>query len=506
MDKAIKAQSVKKNFIFQIIYQIVILVIPLVVAPYLTRTLGDTALGIYSYTYSIAYYFVIFAMLGISRHGQRIIAAKRNDKHELGKAFWSLYFVHAMFSLLSIAAYLVFVFCFGGEYQTIYLIQVIYVASALFDITWLFYGLENFQSVVIKNFALKIAECICIFCLIKSQADLWLYALIMSCSACLGQAVMMPQAIRFIKPTKFGLRDIKQHFKPLFVLFIAVVASTLYTVFDKTLLGLLSTKENVAYYEYSYKIINIPKMIIGVIFTVLFPRACASTAKGDIKNSQKYIMYSLHFTCFLGIGSLFGLLGIANLFSVLYFGESFAICGDVIIVLSPIILINEVGNIVRTQYMVPNHMDNLFILCLVLNAILNLVISIVLIPVIGIYGAIIGTLSAEIFGTCFQLVVSRKVLPFKKVILTMIPYAIFGVAMFGVIYLLRLYFNTGWWDLLLQVAVGGGLYCLLCGIYLWFFSPIKDNVKALVRRKNKKTANLESTLVDENNNINEKND
>lgn len=496
MKSEIKAQSAKRNFIFQFLYQVVILVIPLITAPYLTRKLGDTALGVFSYTFSIAYYFGVVAMLGISRHGQRIIASRRNDKLALRKTFWSLYAVHAAFSVLALGAYFIFIIFFGGDYRTVYYIEAFYVASVLFDVTWLFYGLENFQSVVIKNFIVKIAECALIFSLIKTSEDLWLYTLIMSCSLFAGQSVMLPQAIRYVKPVKFGWSDIKEHFKPLFVLFIAVVASTLYTIFDKTLLGIMSTKEDVAYYEYSDKIINIPKTIIGVICTVMFPRACACIAKGDTNNAQKYMDYSLHFTCFLGLGSIFGLVGISNLFVELYYGESFAVCGNVIIALSPNIFIIELGNIIRTQYMVPNHMDKELSICYIMNAILNLILSIALIPVLGIYGAVVGTIAAETCGIIFQLILCRKFLSFKKVILTMIPYAIFGVAMFGLIYLIRLFFNTGWWDLLLQIVVGGGVYCILCAIYLLFFSPIKKNLRQMIRsilhrKKAEKNNNVE---------------
>ena len=59
-------ESVKKNFIYNIIYQILVIILPLITAPYIARTLGAEAVGIYSYTNSIAYYFLMIAMLGIS--------------------------------------------------------------------------------------------------------------------------------------------------------------------------------------------------------------------------------------------------------------------------------------------------------------------------------------------------------------------------------------------------------------------------------------------------------
>ena len=91
--------SVKKNFILQAIYQLLILGIPLILSPYLTRTLGSNELGIYSYTYSIAYYFVIAATLGIHKYGARIISQVKDDKILLRKTFWSLFILHIILSI-----------------------------------------------------------------------------------------------------------------------------------------------------------------------------------------------------------------------------------------------------------------------------------------------------------------------------------------------------------------------------------------------------------------------
>ena len=86
-----KSDGLKKNLFFQFSYQFIVLVVPLIMAPYLTRTLGKEAIGIYSYTYSIAYYFVLVCMLGIVKHGQRIIASVKDDPIQLRKTFWSLF-------------------------------------------------------------------------------------------------------------------------------------------------------------------------------------------------------------------------------------------------------------------------------------------------------------------------------------------------------------------------------------------------------------------------------
>lgn len=104
-----RKDSLSKNFIFQLIYQIIILVIPLILSPYLTRTLGKTALGTYTFVNSIAYYFVVIANLGISRHGQRIISTNSNDDKSLRRVFWSLFFLHILISLFVTLIYIVYI-------------------------------------------------------------------------------------------------------------------------------------------------------------------------------------------------------------------------------------------------------------------------------------------------------------------------------------------------------------------------------------------------------------
>ena len=170
--KLLQGDSVKNNFIYQFLYQFVILVIPLIVSPYLTRTLGSEPLGIYTYTNSIAYYFVLVAMLGIGKHGQRIIAERKSDEQALRKTFWSLFTFHLGVSLVVFLLYLCYAIFLCNEDKAVTIAQSIYVLSACFDITWLYQGLEKFKTVVIRNAVLKVLECIAIFTFVKTPRQL----------------------------------------------------------------------------------------------------------------------------------------------------------------------------------------------------------------------------------------------------------------------------------------------------------------------------------------------
>lgn len=476
----VKSDGTKKNFAFQLLYQFVLLVLPLITAPYLTRTLSKDGLGTYSYVYSIAYYFVVFANLGIMRHGQRIIATKRDDEIGLRVTFWSLYCAHLLTSLIGLFGYVFFFLKWGGDDKDNYLVQTLYVASAIFDVTWFFYGVERFKGVLFKNLFFKIIETILIFTLVKDVDDLWIYTIIVSSSILLGQIWVFLQAVCNIKPIRFSARDFLQHWKPLLVLSLSVIAISLYTMFDKTLLGVITNKENVALYNYSEKIIHIPKTIIGVIGTVLFPKACRCFAANDFQGMKKYFKLSLMFTYFVGFGAVFGLMSVSKLFVSIYYGKGYEECANYIIALSPIILVVGLGDIIRTQYLIPMKKDIAFISILGINAVLNLAISTPLICVLGVYGAIIGTCTAELFGLIAVMFICREYIEFKHVFSLIIPFFVSGLLMFIVIKLISLALNKTVLDLIIQIVVGLFVFTMLLIFYALLIDKDKKSYRQMI--------------------------
>lgn len=61
-------KSITKNYMYNLIYQVLVLISPLITIPYIARVLGAENIGIYSYTLSITAYFILFGALGICRY------------------------------------------------------------------------------------------------------------------------------------------------------------------------------------------------------------------------------------------------------------------------------------------------------------------------------------------------------------------------------------------------------------------------------------------------------
>ena len=334
---------------------------------------------------------------------------------------------------------------------------------------------------MIRNAVIKIIESALYILLIKSPEDIYLYALI-NCSAfLLSQMVLMPGAIKEIRPISVRWEECRVHIKPLMVFGVAVIGISLYTVFGTTLLGLFSTKDNVAFYEYSNRIARIPLAVASVIGTVLFPRVCKLVAQNNIEEQKKYLNISMVVVCIVGSVSFWGLLVVGEPLAKLYLGDSFSECGPIISALSSLVYIIGIGDVIRTQLMIPSGMDKAYVTSFMLSAVVNLLISTILIinfpKEIQVYGAVIGTIVAEFIGMIFQLILCRSFISIKKLMQTVVLTSIIGWIMYAVLRVIIANIQWSVGTLAMVIAIGAMIFIPLTLVYIFIFE--KDFRKVL---------------------------
>ena len=278
--------SIKKNFIYNLIYQILLIILPLITTPYISRVLGSEGVGTYTYTYTVANYFMLAAMLGVKNYGNRSVAAVRDDKKALSKTFWEIYGLQFLCSVAALGIYLLYVLFFEREYQMIALIQGIYVFSGLLDVSWLFFGTERFRTTVMRNIAIRLINLVCVFVFVRTRADLWKYTLIMTLGTACSQGYLWFYVKKIAGWYLPRIKDLKKHLIPELVLFIPIIAVSLYTMMDKVMLGQISTMTQVGYYEGAGRILNIPMGVITALGTVMLPRMSNLAAKGKREKAE----------------------------------------------------------------------------------------------------------------------------------------------------------------------------------------------------------------------------
>ena len=388
--------KIKRNYILNTIFQVMRLLTPLVVTPYISRVLGVDGVGIFSYTYSVQYYFSIFAVLGTVGYGAREIARHRDEPEKLSHLFWEIWLLAVGTSLISLSVWTVVILC-SGEYQMYYLILTFYVLAAMLDISWFYTGLEKFSVIVLRNIALRLTEVALVFLLVKKPEHLYIYFLIMAGGTFLGNVSLWAGMGKNL--TKVCWRDIKplRHLKGTLVFFLPTIATSIYTVLDKTLIGLITkdTAENGAY-EQATKIIDVAKAVSFVsLNTVLGPRSSYLFSQNKIEEAKKNLKSSLNFMLMLCFGVSFGIIGVADIFVPWFFGEGFE--GVVLLLkcLAPIIVVISISNALGYQYYDPAGLRLKSAKYLVVGASCNLVLNCLLIPKFAGTGAVIGSVASE---------------------------------------------------------------------------------------------------------------
>lgn len=454
-----KKSGLKSNLIYNIIYQILLIIVPLITAPYISRVLGTEGIGEYGYTYSITHYFALFAILGISTYGNREIASVKDNKEKLTKTFWEIFSVQLTTGSLSFLCYVLFLLLFNFKYKLIFLVQGLYLFSAVIDISWFLFGIEKFKTTALISTVNKLANTALIFLFVKSRNDVIVYTLIVAGGVLINHLIYMILLPKYIEKGSCSFILLKQRIKPILILFIPVIAVSLYKYMDKIMLGTMLSTSEVGIYESAEKFINLPLGVITAFGTVMLPRITNMKANKDDRNIDRYNFVSMIFIMFLSFGISFGLAGVSKVFIPWFYGEDFGPSADVLLVLLPSVLFISWANVVRTQCLLPNKKDVEYCASVIIGAIVNLVINWVLIPRMGASGAAAGTTIAEFTVCLIQCISTRKYLDFKRYIIYCVPLAFAATIMFLLIRIIS--FESETLTIISRVIIGASLYFVL---------------------------------------------
>ena len=167
-DKEILEEKVVKrtflNILYNAVYQIFLVLVPLITVPYLSRVLGPKTYGIYGSVNNTVQFLMVFCTLSVSYIGIRTVSRTRTygTPQELTEAFWGLWYFQAIAGLVTILITLLITNIFHIQYWNYLILMIPYLISAQVDISWFFQGLADFGRVVLKNTAVKLASVVLI--------------------------------------------------------------------------------------------------------------------------------------------------------------------------------------------------------------------------------------------------------------------------------------------------------------------------------------------------------
>lgn len=455
--------SIRRNFVYKLLYEILALAAPLITAPYVSRVLGAEGVGIYSYSQSCIAYFTMFAVLGTNIYGMREIARCRDDKTVYSKTFWEIEILTVITSTVCVILW-VGITIQSTEYKPYFLALVPTLFASMFDISWFYTGQEAVGYTVFWNAICKIAGVVLIFSFIKSKDDVVAYIMLNSLILMFGNLSMWIFLPKFLVRVSVKSLRIWHHFKETLIYFIPTIATSIYTVLDKTLIGLITNDayQN-GFYEQATKIINIAKTASFVALnSVMGARLAYLFAENKIEEAKSKIKTAMNMILLLTIGSMFGVVAIASDFVPVFFGEGYEPVIDLLYLMAPLIVIIGISNCIGTQYYTPIGKTKIASLYMIAGSVVNLILNILFIPVLGAKGAVIGSIGAEAVITMLFVHFDERYITWKYLLMIGYKKVIAGLLMLLMIRTMSLNLNlSGIVLVCVQVIVGILTYFLM---------------------------------------------
>ena len=471
--------SLKKNFLFRACYEGLLLITPLITTPYIARVLGSDGLGIASYTGSIMTFFTMFAALGTPQYGMREIARNRDDTEKASRLFWEIELLTVLTSLACLLVWLG-VCIFYREYSPYLLAMIPTLLGTMFDISWYFTAYEKVGFTVGRNALFKLLGIVLLFVFIKTREDLLLYVFLMSLTGMLGSLSMWTYLPKMLVRTDLNGLHLKQHFHETLVYFVPTIATSIYTVLDKFLLGLIVHDNNInGYYDQAgklYRIIN--ALVFTALNAVMEARISYLFAQGEEDEIRRRIRRSVDFTMLLGFGGVFGIVGIANVFVPVFWGPGWDAVETLIYLMAPLTLIIGVSYCLGSLYYNPSGNRAQSARYLIIGAGVNLVMNLLLIPRWGAAGAVTASLIAESTITILYVRNCRGYLSAKTLAALIWKRLLAGAAMCLLVMALgRLPVGNSMLKLAVQILCGAGFY--IAALYLAKDEMLRELLKMI---------------------------
>lgn len=339
------------------------------------------------------------------------------------------------------------------------------VLAAAFSINWFFTGIEEIKVTVARNVIVRSLTIVSVFLFVKTREDLYKYVILMSLSTFVMSISLWTYIHKYIFIQKVSFSDIISHLKPSLMLFVPILAMTVYHTMDKTMLGILSNNTQSGLYYNADKIINIPSGILSGVVMILLPRVTSLISQGKKDEADDLFRKSFELTVLVSIALSFGIASISNEFVPMYFGEEFSDSAILVMLLAPVLIAKAISFTARFQFLIPNHMENEFAMSTIFGALVNFTINILLIPKQGALGAVIGTIGAE-WGAClYQMYYVRKHIGLRQTIINCLIYTAIGIIMFIAVRIVSTIKLKIIYLLMLEVIAGARIFILLSLVF-----------------------------------------
>lgn len=456
--------SLIKNILYNVVSQVVILLVPLITAPYISRIFNAELIGEYSYALANSTYFVLLENLGFNLYGQLKVAKYRDDIKKLSKFYFEIMALKLILCAISIFAYCFLVLPVSkGISRWLCLVMIINIVAEAFDITWFYNGLELFKYTAIRNVLIRLFCLISVLLLVKDESDIVLYAIIMQGATFASGMVMFFGSLKRVSRKGLEKINVFQHILPAWVYFIPSLVTTIFSSADKTMLGVFTNVYEVGVYEQAHKISQICMNAISAVGNAILPRAANinNESNSAITASKKLLKQSLNIVMFIAMPITFGIYAISDTFIPIFFGEGYEKSIVLVEILSLNVLITAIGNLVGQQCLIAKGKQKEYNIVIIISALSNVFLNYFLIKSSASVGASIATVISSFVIVLLVVLKSNSMFSWRDLLKNGGQFIFAAIIMLVVVKCLGLIIGENLIGLLSSVIAGAIVYLII---------------------------------------------
>lgn len=374
------------------------IIFPLITFPYVSRILGSSNFGKYSFSDSVVSYFMLFAALGVPTYAVREGARIREDRDTLiqfSSEIFSINLISLVISYVFFVYAAIFMRRSGQDVLLIYILSVNIITSVL-GRDWINSIYEDFLFITVRYVIFQTLAVLLIFLLVRRRNDYVIYTIIMLFSnsgAYISNIIYTRKYIPIRITYHFNLR---KHLKPIVNLFCISIALTVYIHSDVTILGFLRSEEEVGVYTLSSKVYTIVKALLNAVIMVAIPRLSNYLGRNDT-DAYNTLLYKLKIAlAMLVFPCVTGLFCMSSEVMWLIGGSEYLYGGRTLSILCLALVFAVFSCYYAQGILVPNRKENKFFIATIISATVNIILNLITISSHGMAAAAVTTVMAEL--------------------------------------------------------------------------------------------------------------
>ena len=411
-----KQKSLGANFIYNTLKTLLGVVFPLISFPYVSRVLGPDGLGKVDYSQAVITYFILIASFGIAGYAVREGARLRDDREKLNVFCGEILAINLVTVCIAYAAFLIALLLPAfAPYRELLLLFSVSIVLTVIGMEWLYNIFEEYRYITVRSFIFQLISLCLLLTLVRKKEDYLLYAVILVFSGVGSNVLNFIRARKYIRVRFLFSRNLMTHVKPMCMIFIMTVASSVYLVMDRTMLGYITGNDaQVGLYAAAIKVHAVIMSLLTSLRVIMTPRVAYYMQK-DPSEADRLNELTMRLAVLFAMPCSAGVFLLSDRILLLLSGNEYLEASLTLKILMVDLILASLNGIIVNQIFITRRKDIHASAAVVIGALCNLACNALTIPVWGKEGAAVSTVVSEAAMFVFVCIKGRNFFRIRSV-------------------------------------------------------------------------------------------